>query len=121
MREQWNTRAGFLLATIGSAAGLGNIWRFSYVAGENGGAAFLLIYIICVALLGVPLMLGEFCIGRRAQADAVGAFQSGTSRRSWGRAGWLMAFPPIFSVSVGRLGGWVLAGTRKGLAFAAAF
>ncbi len=92
MREQWNTRAGFVLATIGSAAGLGNIWRFSYVAGENGGAAFLLIYIICVALLGVPLMLGEFCIGRRAQADAVGAFQSGTSRRSWGRAGWLMAF-----------------------------
>ena len=92
MREQWNTRAGFVLATIGSAAGLGNIWRFSYVAGENGGAAFLLIYIVCVAVLGLPLMLGEFCIGRRAQADAVAAFQSGTSRRNWSGAGWLMAF-----------------------------
>ena len=92
MREQWNTRAGFVLATIGSAAGLGNIWRFSYVAGENGGAAFLLIYIACVAVLGVPLMLGEFCIGRRAQADAVVAFRGGTSRNNWAAAGWLMAF-----------------------------
>ena len=92
MREQWNTRAGFVLATIGSAAGLGNIWRFSYVAGENGGAAFLLMYILCVAILGVPLMLGEFCIGRRAQADAVVAFRCGDSRRNWSAAGWLMAF-----------------------------
>lgn len=91
MREQWNTRAGFVLATIGSAAGLGNIWRFSYVAGENGGAAFLLIYIACVAILGVPLMLGEFCIGRRAQSDAVVAFHRGRSARSWAGAGWLMA------------------------------
>jgi NSS family neurotransmitter:Na+ symporter len=91
MREQWNTRAGFVLATIGCAAGLGNIWRFSYVAGENGGAAFLLIYVLCVAILGVPLMLGEFCIGRRTQADAVASFQKGTLRRGWAAAGWLMA------------------------------
>ena len=81
MREEWNTRAGFVLATIGCAAGLGNIWRFSYVAGENGGAAFLFIYVLCVAILGVPLMLGEFSIGRRAQADAVASFQHGKSWR----------------------------------------
>ncbi|UCH49301.1 MAG: sodium-dependent transporter [Betaproteobacteria bacterium] len=91
MREQWGTRAGFVLATIGCAAGLGNIWRFSYVAGENGGAAFLLIYVLCVTILGVPLMLGEFSVGRRAQADAVASFESGTSRPSWATAGWLMA------------------------------
>ncbi|NIO41709.1 MAG: sodium-dependent transporter, partial [Burkholderiales bacterium] len=77
----WNTRTGFVLATIGCAAGLGNIWRFSYVAGESGGAAFLIVYALCVALLGVPLMLGEFCIGRRAQADAVAAFNLGGAGR----------------------------------------
>ncbi len=89
-REHWNSRAGFVLATIGCAAGLGNIWRFSYVAGENGGAAFLLIYVACIAVLGVPLMLGEFCIGRRAQADAVSSFGSVTRHSAWGVAGWLM-------------------------------
>lgn len=89
-REQWTSRAGFLIASIGCAAGLGNIWRFSYVAGENGGAAFLLLYVACIAMLGVPLMLGEFCIGRRAQADAVSAFGGAGRKRSWRLAGWLM-------------------------------
>ena len=65
-KEQWRSGTGFVLATIGCAAGLGNIWRFSYVAGENGGGAFLLVYVVCVLLLGVPLMLGELCVGRRA-------------------------------------------------------
>jgi NSS family neurotransmitter:Na+ symporter len=89
--NKWNSRAGFVLATIGCAAGLGNIWRFSYVAGENGGAAFLLVYLACVMLLGVPLMLGEFCIGRRGQADAVTSSASVTPSRWWRFAGWLMA------------------------------
>jgi len=80
-----------VLATIGSAAGLGNIWRFSYVAGENGGAAFLLIYVVGVALIGVPLLLGEFSIGRRGQADAVTSFATVTPNRRWGLAGWLLA------------------------------
>ena len=73
-REQWQSSGGFVMATIGCAAGLGNIWRFSYVAGENGGGAFLLIYVACVMLLGLPLMLAEFCIGRRARADVVVSF-----------------------------------------------
>jgi NSS family neurotransmitter:Na+ symporter len=97
--EQWNSRAGFVLATIGCAAGLGNIWRFSYVAGENGGAAFLLIYVACVMLLGVPLMLGEFCIGRRAQADAVTSFGSVTSNQRWKLAGWFMAVASVVLLS----------------------
>jgi NSS family neurotransmitter:Na+ symporter len=107
MREQWSTRAGFVLATIGCAAGLGNIWRFSYVAGENGGAAFLFIYVLCVAILGVPLMLGEFCIGRRAHADAVASFQHGKSRRGWAGAGWLMAFVSfVFLSYYAVIAGW---------------
>lgn len=90
-REQWKSSAGFVLATIGCAAGLGNIWRFSYVAGENGGGAFLLIYVVCVMLLGLPLMLAELCIGRRAQADVVLSFRYGNVRHGWPFAGWLMA------------------------------
>ena len=54
-REQWSSQSGFILATIGSAVGLGNIWRFSYVAGENGGGAFLVLYLIYVFVIGLPL------------------------------------------------------------------
>ncbi len=98
-REQWKSGAGFVLATIGCAAGLGNIWRFSYVAGENGGGAFLLIYLICVMLLGLPLMLAELCIGRRAQADVVASFSNGQGGRSWSFAGWLMAIASFVLLS----------------------
>jgi len=65
-REQWGSRYGFVLATIGGAVGIGNIWRFSYVAGENGGAVFLFIYLAFVFLIGVPLMIAELAIGRHA-------------------------------------------------------
>ena len=75
--EQWASRTGFLLASIGSAAGLGNIWRFSYVAGENGDAAFLIIYLCCVLLIGLPIVIAELSIGCRAQRDAVPAFRLG--------------------------------------------
>lgn len=74
-REQWRTRLGFTLAAMGSAVGLGNIWRFSYVAGENGGGAFLVVYIAAVLLIGLPIVVAETAIGRRAQGDAVAAFR----------------------------------------------
>jgi NSS family neurotransmitter:Na+ symporter len=67
--ERWGSQIGFVLAAIGSAAGLGNIWRFSYVAGENGGAAFLLIYVGCVLLLGIPLIIAELAVGRRSRSS----------------------------------------------------
>ncbi len=98
-REQWKSSAGFVLATIGCAAGLGNIWRFSYVAGENGGGAFLLIYVVCVMLLGVPLMLAELSIGRRAQADVVASFGGANDWRAWRFAGWLMAIASFVLLS----------------------
>ena len=73
-RGNWSGSFGFILAGIGSAVGLGNIWRFSFVAGQNGGAAFVLVYMACVLAVGIPVMLAEFMIGRRAQRDVVGAF-----------------------------------------------
>lgn len=87
MREQWGSTAGFIVATIGAAVGLGNIWRFAYVTGENGGAAFLLVYLGCVTLIGLPLMMAELALGRRASADAVTAFQPGAGPL-WRHAGW---------------------------------
>jgi len=89
MREQWGSSAGFILAGIGSAVGLGNIWRFAYVAGENGGGAFLLVYLLLVAALGVPLVVAELAIGKRGGADAATAFETLAPRSAWRRLGWL--------------------------------
>ncbi|MCZ7566582.1 MAG: sodium-dependent transporter [Burkholderiales bacterium] len=86
-REQWASRAGFVLATLGCAVGLGNVWRFSYVAGENGGAAFLVAYVACVAAIGLPAMLAECALGGRARLDVVGAFSTGRAPRAWRLAG----------------------------------
>ncbi|MDP1535970.1 MAG: hypothetical protein Q8L95_02145 [Burkholderiales bacterium] len=76
VREHWGSNKGFLLATLGSAVGLGNIWRFSYVVGENGGGAFLLVYLTMVMLVGVPLLLGEFALGRSTQRGSAAAFEA---------------------------------------------
>jgi neurotransmitter:Na+ symporter, NSS family len=86
-REQWGSRLGFILAAMGSAVGLGNIWRFSYMTGENGGAAFLIIYLACVFLIGIPVLLAEITIGRRAQSDAVGSFEKIAPDKPWYLAG----------------------------------
>ena len=87
VRDQWASRAGFVIATLGAAVGLGNIWRFSYVVGENGGGAFLLVYFACVLIVGLPLMLAEFALGRRARADMVTAFRALETSRAWAAAG----------------------------------
>ncbi|WP_440769043.1 sodium-dependent transporter [Natronorubrum sp. DTA28] len=72
-RETWATRTGFILAAVGSAVGLGNIWRFPFVTGEGGGAAFLLVYLLFVALVGFPAILVEFVVGRKTKRNPVGA------------------------------------------------
>ena len=82
-------KLGVILATAGSAVGLGNVWRFPYMAGQNGGAAFILIYIVCVFLLGIPGMVGEFVVGRHGAANAARAYQSLTARRQWGFIGYM--------------------------------
>lgn len=73
-REHWGSRLGFILAAAGSAVGLGNIWKFPYMAGENGGGAFLLIYLALVFTIGLSVMLAEMVIGRMAEKNAIGAF-----------------------------------------------
>ncbi|QSH41935.1 sodium-dependent transporter [Lentisphaerota bacterium ZTH] len=82
IREHWSGSLGFVLAAAGSAIGLGNIWKFPYIAGENGGGAFVLIYLICIAVIGLPVMLCEISLGRRTQKNPVGAFKMLSPHRS---------------------------------------
>ena len=63
-RESWGSKFGFILAAAGSAVGLGNIWKFPYIAGENGGAAFIFVYLICIGIIGFPVLIAEVLIGR---------------------------------------------------------
>jgi neurotransmitter:Na+ symporter, NSS family len=85
-REQWGSRTGFLLAAIGSAVGLGNIWRFPYVAYENGGGAFLLPYLAALLTAGIPLLVLEYTIGHRHHGSAPLAFARLHRRAEW--IGW---------------------------------
>lgn len=90
-REAWGSRAGFILAAIGSAVGLGNMWRFSYVAAQGGGIYFVLLYLIFVAAVGIPVMTSEFAVGRLAQespAKAIGRLGG----KAWTPLGWLFVF-----------------------------
>ncbi|MDP3074921.1 sodium-dependent transporter [Bradyrhizobium sp.] len=85
----WSSSHGFLLATIGSAIGLGNIWRFSYLAGENGGGAFILIYALAIAFIGLPVMVAEFALGRAGGADPTSAYPRISRHRVTTAIGWL--------------------------------
>jgi len=88
-RGQWSSQLGFVLAAAGSAIGLGNIWRFPYSAGENGGAAFILIYLLCVVLLGLPVMLLEISLGRHTQKNPVGAISAIRPNGGWKYVGFM--------------------------------
>ncbi len=89
-RAQWGSKFGFILAAAGSAVGLGNIWKFPYITGENGGGWFVLIYLICIAAVGLPIMIAEIFIGRTARNSPVGAFRTlSTPGSPWLGVGWL--------------------------------
>ncbi len=108
-RVTFGSKIGVILATVGSAVGLGNIWRFPYMLGENGGAAFLLIYIICIIILGLPVMITEFFIGRHTHRNAAGAFKALAPGTKWSLAGYngvLAAFLILGFYSV--IAGWTL-------------
>ena len=107
-REHWRGKAGFLLAAVGSAVGLGNMWRFSYLAAENGGAAFVLLYLGFTLLIGLPVLLAELVIGRGAQRGPVGALLH-LGGRGWSRLGILFVaagFTILAYYSV--IAGWTL-------------
>ncbi len=90
-RDSWATRAGFILAAVGSAVGLGNMWRFSYIASQGGGAAFVLLYLLIVAGVGIPLMTSEFVVGRMAQQSPARAVRR-LGGPAWTPLGWLFVF-----------------------------
>ena len=121
-RETWATRLGFILAAVGSAVGLGNIWRFPFQTADNGGAAFLVVYLASMLIIGIPAILAEFVVGRRANTDAIGAFRS-LGKSNWrfvGAIGILASFWTLSYYSV--IGGWVaryVAGSVTGSALAA--
>lgn len=82
-REQWGSKIGFILAAAGSAIGLGNIWKFPYIAGENGGASFIIIYLICIAVIGLPVLIAEILLGRTTERNPVGAFKKLSNSKFW--------------------------------------
>lgn len=108
-RANFGSKLGVILASAGSAVGLGNVWRFPYETGNHGGAAFILIYLGCVLILGLPIMIAEFLIGRHSRANTAGAYQKlapGTPWRWVGRMGVLAAFLILSYYSV--VAGWTL-------------
>ncbi len=113
--EQWSSRLGFLMAAVGSSVGLGNLWRFSAEAGQNGGGAFILIYLLCVVFIGIPVLMSEYVIGRGSDAASAVksaedlATRSGVSKR-WNLLAWIgmvAAFLVVCFYSV--VAGWVIA------------
>ena len=116
VREQWSSKASFILAAAGSAVGLGNIWKFPYIAGENGGAAFLFIYMICIVMIGLPILNIEILLGRATQKNPVGAFKALSGKPFWtyvGALGVLASFTILSFYSV--VGGWSIAYTIEAL------
>lgn len=85
-RDHWGSRLGFVLAAAGSAIGLGNLWKFPYITWDNEGGAFVLVYLICIASVGLPIMIAEIMIGRMTQRSAVGAMREAIGR-GWGFVG----------------------------------
>ena len=107
-RANFGSKLGVILASAGSAVGLGNIWRFPFETGNHGGAAFILVYLVCVLILGIPIMIAEFLIGRRSRANTARAYQKlapGTHWRWVGRMGVLAGFLILgyYSVVAGHL------------------
>ena len=108
-REQWNSNLGFILAASGSAVGVGNIWKFPTMAGENGGAAFTFIYLLCIFIVGLSILLGELLIGRKTQLSAVGAYKKLSNNKFWVFNGFLGTLSAVVILSFyGVVGGWTL-------------
>lgn len=109
----WSSRLAFILAASGSAVGLGNIWKFPYITGENGGGAFVLVYLLCIAIVGIPIMIAELVIGRRGSQSPINTFralnqQDGLSHQ-WGWIGWMGIIAAYLILSFySVIGGWAL-------------
>lgn len=108
-RDSWGSRLGFIFAVAGSAVGLANIWRFPYIVGQNGGAAFILVYLFCLMLIGFPVFMSEMVIGRTAQTSPSGAFRLLGNANAWSWAGkFTIVTGFIVSSFYSAAAGWIL-------------
>lgn len=109
-RELWSNKIGFILATAGSAVGLGNVWRFPYLVGMNGGAAFVIVYVVLALSVGISIMLAEFCLGRATRRNVVGAMRVLTKNPIWHIAAWcgMIAGGGWILSYYGIIAGWTL-------------
>lgn len=107
-REHWGSKLGFILAAAGSAVGLGNIWKFPYITGQNGGAAFVILYVAIVFVIGYAVMMAEIVIGRKAELNAVGSFAK-LRGGPWVLVGWMGVAAGFIILSYyGVIGGWTI-------------
>jgi NSS family neurotransmitter:Na+ symporter len=114
MHGAWSSRWVFILAATGSAVGLGNIWKFPYMAGEYGGGAFVLVYLLCVAMIGIPVMMAEIMLGRRGRKSPINAMrdlaQEASQHHGWAIIGWMGVAAGFLILSFySVIGGWALA------------
>ena len=108
-REQWGSKLGFILAASGSAVGIGNIWKYPHMAGQNGGAAFTLVYLACILVVGLSIVIAEFVIGRKTQLSPVGAFEMLAPKTNWKWLGFLGVASAFVILSFyGVVGGWIM-------------
>ena len=108
-REQWGSKLGFILAASGSAVGIGNIWKYPHMAGQNGGAAFTVVYLVCILVVGLSIVIAEFVIGRRTQLSPVGAFEKLAPGTNWKWVGFLGVASAFVILSFyGVVGGWIM-------------
>ncbi len=107
-RETWGSKIGFILAAAGSSIGLGNIWRFPYLAGQNGGAIFVVVYLLAVLIIGLPVMLAEISLGRATGKNPVGAFQAIRPKGPWKLVGYLGVLTGLMILSYySVVSGWI--------------
>jgi NSS family neurotransmitter:Na+ symporter len=114
LHGHWSSRMAFILAVTGSAVGLGNIWKFPYIAGQNGGGAFVLVYLICVVVIGMPVMMSEILIGRRGRRNPVATMELlGKEEGSSGKWRWVGSMGVLAGILIlsyySVIAGWTLA------------
>jgi len=115
----WSSRWTFIMAATGSAVGLGNIWKFPYITGENGGGAFVLVYLLCIALVGIPIMMAEVLLGRQGRQSPINTMrdlvrETGT-HKSWQLLGWMGALAGFLILTYySVIAGWEVKSLREG-------
>ncbi len=113
VHAQWSNRTVFILAATGSAVGLGNIWKFPYIAGENGGGTFVLVYLLCIALIGIPIMMAEIMLGRRGKQSPINTMKALAKQENrnpgWVWLGWMGVFAGFLILSYySVIAGWAM-------------